>query len=1034
MKILHGTWIPEALPQFIQKGGFYLWCETDSLQKSPKKQPDNYHQGQLNKDNLSTLLVKDLDIPITEYNKSTHNITTKYFILHSTDARPLPSLELSRYVEEEVENTTEWKIWAVNCYQITSVIKTLNDIHFISLYKTGEIQLGSDLLFWYHYSQSLKQIILKDQYIPALKYRELSTASYEIYPIWEIISEAYQTNIKQYLNYLPLVCTAGLASLEQPIQFYDKETLLRHFSECLLNEIISNIPIPATFGKKLTDSKLLQGCLENNLPWTNEASLTEYKKWQSWKHKLVSAQNNSAFYLCFKLQESSEINPNDWSIKFIVSLKEDPSLKLELNDYWYLEPEVKNTIQQYFGVDFEKQFLLNLGFSARIYPLIWRGLETDKPIGFSLDLEEAFTFLKESAWILEDAGCKVIIPAWWTPQGRQRAKIKLKASAKNASPTSIGKGYFQLANIIEYEYELAIGEETITQEEWQQLVKAKTPLVKFRGEWMELEQAKMKQMLDFWQKHKEEKPEMSITELMQKVAENSQDIEVEPDKSLAAMMANLHDPSRLEPIENPAQFQGRLREYQKRGVSWLQYLERLGLNGCLADDMGLGKTIQVIASLVIEREDSTSVLPTLLIAPVSVLGNWRKEIEKFAPHLKVLIHHGNTRLQAEEQFIATCLEHDIVITSYTLTRKDSKLFNLVTWHRIVIDEAQNIKNPKAAQTKAILSLKSRHRIALTGTPVENRLLDLWSIFNFLNPGYLGKETQFRKTFEIPIQKENDVAQSAVLKKLIQPFILRRLKTDKQIIKDLPAKVEHKQYCNLTKEQASLYEVVVKNVMEQIEELEGIQRRGLMFSTLMKLKQICNHPRQFLQDNSEFTPERSHKLERLGEMLEEIIAEEESILIFSQFTEICEALQQYLKNTLHYNTYYLHGGTSQKKREQMITQFQDPQTEPSAFILSLKAGGVGITLTKANHVFHFDRWWNPAVEDQATDRAFRIGQNRNVFVHKFVTLGTLEERIDQMIEDKKKVASSIIGADEAWLTELDNESFKRLISLNRQTVI
>jgi len=314
------------------------------------------------------------------------------------------------------------------------------------------------------------------------------------------------------------------------------------------------------------------------------------------------------------------------------------------------------------------------------------------------------------------------------------------------------------------------------------------------------------------------------------------------------------------------------------------------------------------------------------------------------------------------------------------------------------------------------------------------LLDLWSIFNFLNPGYLGKEAQFRKTFEIPIQKQNNPRQSTVLKKLVEPLILRRLKTDKQIIKDLPDKVENKQYCNLTKEQASLYEVVVKEVAESLDETEGIQRKGLILSTLLRLKQICNHPRQFLQDNSEFTSERSSKLERLQEMVQEVIAEEESLLIFTQFTEIGESLAHYLKQTFYYNTYYLHGGTSQPKREKMIEEFQNPDTEPSIFILSLKAGGVGITLTKANHVFHFDRWWNPAVENQATDRAFRIGQQKNVFVHKFVTLGTLEERIDEMIENKKKLAEAIVGSDESWLTELDNESFKKLIALNKQTIL
>jgi len=351
-----------------------------------------------------------------------------------------------------------------------------------------------------------------------------------------------------------------------------------------------------------------------------------------------------------------------------------------------------------------------------------------------------------------------------------------------------------------------------------------------------------------------------------------------------------------------------------------------------------------------------------------------------------------------------------------------------------VDEAQNIKNPKAAQTRAILKLKANYRVALTGTPIENRLLDLWSIFNFLNPGYLGKEAQFKKSFEAPIQKENDFIKSTTLKKLVEPFILRRVKTDKEIIKDLPDKVEQKLYCNLTKEQASLYEAVVKDVSDQIENTEGIQRKGLILSTLLKLKQICNHPAQFLHDASEFSEKRSHKLKRLTEMMEEVIDNEESMLIFTQFREIGDALENYLKKNLHCHTFYIHGGTTRNKREQMITEFQDPETEPSVFVLSLKAGGVGITLTKANHVFHFDRWWNPAVEDQATDRAFRIGQKKNVFVHKFISIGTLEERIDGMIEDKKKLSSTIIGADESWLAKLDNNAFKKLIALNREAIL
>ncbi|NJO74329.1 MAG: DEAD/DEAH box helicase, partial [Leptolyngbyaceae cyanobacterium RM1_406_9] len=545
---------------------------------------------------------------------------------------------------------------------------------------------------------------------------------------------------------------------------------------------------------------------------------------------------------------------------------------------------------------------------------------------------------------------------------------------------------------------------------------------------------------EFWQTQQKENPEMSLLDLMKLTADSEDDFELDLDRDqlLSEMLEKLNDKSRLEPMPDPAGLNGTLREYQKRGVSWLYYLENLGLNGCLADDMGLGKTVQVIARLIQERElaeqEGTAVPPTLLVAPTSVLGNWHKEIEKFAPRLRAVVHHGNQRLQTEDEFKATCLDHDVVITSFTLARKDAKLLNEVDWHRLVLDEAQNIKNPKAAQTKAILKLSANHRLALTGTPVENRLLDLWSIFNFLNPGYLGKEAQFRKGFEIPIQKNNDVTRSATLKKLVEPFILRRVKTDQSIIKDLPDKVEQKLFCNLTKEQASLYEATVKDVEKQLQEAEGIQRKGLILSTLMKLKQICNHPMQFLQDGSEFTPERSHKLTRLSEMITEVMEEGESLLVFTQFTEIGEALEKYLKQTLHYNTYYIHGGTARNKREKMIAEFQDPETEPSVFILSLKAGGVGITLTKANHVFHFDRWWNPAVEDQATDRAFRIGQKKNVFVHKFVAIGTLEERIDQMIEDKKKLAGAIVGADESWLTELDNDAFKKLISLNQSAIL
>ncbi|MBH8551908.1 DEAD/DEAH box helicase [Nostocaceae cyanobacterium CENA357] len=1055
MKVLHGTWIPNADTDFMQSGAFCLWVETSTVKKS-RANHQNTHPGHLPKDELIAFLNQELGIK-EPAPKLSQRISPKYFALPTINNQPLPSPELIKYLEVEIpEDYEEFQYWQVDCYQTVistkaepaiNVIKFLNDIHFLALYNSGDIQLGSDLLFWYHYTQAFKQIILKDQYIPALKYRQLAAKTtkkksklptlppFEIYATWEIISEEYTANIQKYLDYMPLICVAG-STTASSIEFFDKETLLRHFSESVLNNLVTHTPSTATFDKQIADS-LIDYCFypQRHNPLTKNAALEEYKQWQAWKAKITRTQADSPFHLCFQLHSPPTEKIDNWQMQFLVANKQDPSLKLALADYWNMNKTAKTDVYKQFGKEFETNLLLSLGYAARMYPKLWQGLETDQPTDMQLTLDEAFDFLKESAWVLEESGFKVIVPAWYTPAGRRRAKIRLQASGRKLAPTKgETKSYFGLDSLVQYQYELAIGEQVVTPQEWEQLINAKSPLVHFRGQWMELDRDKMQQLLEFWQSHGDEQPQMNLLEFLQRSAEVGEEWEIEHDDVLSEMIAKLQDKSRLEPISDQLNLQGNLREYQKRGVSWLEYLERLGLNGCLADDMGLGKSVQVIARLVQEKDLQSTVLPTLLIAPTSVVGNWQKEIAKFAPHLKTMVHHGSDRLQDSKEFKLACQQHDVIITSFTLARKDEKLLNSIEWQRLVLDEAQNIKNPKAAQTKAILKLSAKHRLALTGTPVENRLLDLWSIFNFLNPGYLGKEAQFRKSFEVPIQKDNDRVKSTTLKKLVEPLILRRVKTDQSIINDLPDKVEQKLYTNLTKEQASLYELVVKDVEEKLQETEGIKRKGLILSTLMKLKQICNHPAQFLQDNSEFSTERSHKLSRLAEMADEAVSEGESLLIFSQFTEVCENIEKHIKHHLHCNTYYLHGGTTRKRREQMISEFQEPDTEPSVFILSLKAGGVGITLTKANHVFHFDRWWNPAVEDQATDRAFRIGQKKNVFVHKFVAIGTLEERIDQMIEDKKKLSSAVVGSDESWLTELNNEAFKQLIALNKSAIL
>ena len=1044
MKVLHGAWIPADTDEYQQPGAFYLWVETIAANRGKKAKDE--HPRVLRKNRLEEFLRVELGLKDDYYGPPiSRRIGKKQFTLPSVENAPLKCYELMRYLGEEIPTTFELRQWGVDCYQVrmSALIGLLNEVHFLFLYPSAETQLGTDFLFWYHYTQSFKEILLKDQYIPSLQYRALPRPkdrrrkrydTFQIYPAWEIVSEKYQSAISRYADLMPRVCVSGREGRREAPSVFSKETLLRHFSENVLDALVSRTQFTAQFAKQISGT-LLYDCVyrrSEESAWRTDEALANYKKWASWKAGVVGHQSAMQFHLYFQLEEAAS-DDEKWRIHFLIGSKEDPSLRLTLADYWGFRKTKKREAQATFGKDLEKQALLHLGYAARMYPKIWEGLETEHPTGFDLDVDEAFEFLKESAWILEDSGYKVIIPSWWTPEGRRRAKIRLRTSAgSSGSAQAVTRGLFGLDSIITYQYEFSIGNQTVTPEEWEALVNAKSPLIMFRGEWMQLDRDKMQQMLEFWGHRAEEAPQMDVLDLIRISADD--EFELDHDDLLVEMMDKLYDQSKFELIPEPPKFQGTLRDYQKRGVSWIQYLENLGLNGCLADDMGLGKTIQVIARLINEREEGTDVSATLLIAPTSVLGNWQKEIERFAPHLRTTIHHGPERNSNEREFQAESAKHDVVISSYALARRDAKLFGSIEWRRVVLDEAQNIKNPQAAQTKAICKLQAKSRLALTGTPVENRLMDLWSIFNFLNPGYLGTKTNFRKSFEIPIHKENDVSKSAVLRRLSQPFILRRVKTDPEIIKDLPEKVEQKVYCNLSKEQASLYEAVVKDVLQQVEEKAGIERQGLVLASLTRLKQICNHPAQFLQDGSEFSPERSHKLSRLADMIQEVIESGESLLIFSQFRQICLALEKLITQTLHCQTYLIHGGTSRAKRQQMIDEFQRPETDPAVFILSLRAGGVGITLTKANHVFHFDRWWNPAVENQATDRAFRIGQTKNVFVHKFIALGTLEERIDQTIEDKKHLSESIIGSDESWLAKLDNQAFRELIALNRGSVL
>src|SRR5947209_3808502 len=584
MHIIHGTWIPEDSHAFIQSGAFYLRVETDTPIGTTRHRGNPVHPRHLMSTALAAFLTEKLGLRESMPGTLARTLTTKYFLLPTTKGKPSPSFELLRYADEEEPLEFDLAPWQVSCYQVSDVFSTLNDIHFIALNAAEDFQLGADLLFWHQYSQALKGIITKAQYSPALKYQALPSGpakgkraknidSFELHPGWELLSDTYETTIQRYVPAMPEVCTAGLNSPDSAALF-DKESLLRHFSECLLNNVVTGTPFTAKFDQQIADT-LLYGYVYPYRPVLQPSAntLEDYKHWLAWRANLTRAHTGASFTLCFRLEEATPVDMDNWQLHFLVAARQDPSLKLSLDEYWHLNPKGRAEAARPFGQDFEKQLLLALGYAARIYPTVWDGLATDQPAGCRLTLDEAFAFLKESAWVLEEAGYTVIVPAWWTPDGRRRTKIRLKTSLSKPKKgaAAVGSSHLRLGNIIAYQYQLSVGGQVVTEQEWLQLVNAKTSLVQFRGEWMELDREKMQQLLQFWQTHQDEEPEVTLLDMLKLGTEREDDLEWDHDQTLKDMLSQLHDKNAFAPIDDPQALQGTLRDYQKRGVAWLQY-------------------------------------------------------------------------------------------------------------------------------------------------------------------------------------------------------------------------------------------------------------------------------------------------------------------------------------------------------------------------------------------------------------------------------------------------------------------------------
>jgi superfamily II DNA or RNA helicase len=1023
MQLLHLHWQPyDALSS---AGYLVIWAEDGA--SLPKRSRSNKHPFAAVTPELHALLqTLDLDQPFSRSRTFALSLPTG-----SLGPLPSPGLTHAQNLPDEATPPTE-EIWQIPGVSLstrqgwTLLVSQLNELAL-----PAGLGWGQDFRFWLAAAGLALRILSREEF----KLNRLGRVGN-----WSFLKAPHHTaQMAQLQAAMPPLCRHNL---DDPGGHHQPEALLQSFLRAMIGELAGawyQIPYSGLTGflrdkaYQILLSNIRSGYqVEDDGPPHLYHLHRHYNRW----YQAHTGLNDDAFQFALRLTapETSPASAAEarWPLEFALQSRTDPGLILTAAQLWR-----GNLLGRLLGrPDISQKHLLTaLRDAALFFAPLQSALTTAAPTSVTLTPAQAFHFLREAAPILQAAGVKVLIPQWWTTQP---ARLKAHLKMTTAGDTSAG-GTLTFDRMVRYRWEVSVGETALTQAEFEALVALKSPLVYLENRWVHLEAKQVEAAARFW----ETNPAAAELPLLEGLrfalsldgSLGEVDIaEITYDEWLAGPMAHLTGDKKLTPLPAPAGLQGQLRHYQEYGFAWLDFMRRCGLGACLADDMGLGKTLQTLVMLLREKEERGRLPgPVLLVCPTSVTANWAHETHHFTPGLSTLLHQGPNRLQGQE-FAARAAQVDLVITSYTLVHLDARTMHALDWFGVILDEAQNIKNPTAKRTKAIRHLSAQFRLALTGTPVENRLSELWSMMNFLNPGYLGPLKTFRTEFAGPIERQQDAEATTRLRRLTAPFILRRLKTDPAVIQDLPEKNEMKVYCPLSEEQASLYQAVVQHSLAEIEQADGIKRKGMVLSTLLKLKQVCNYPGQYLHQLDAAAPDlageakRSGKLSRLGAMLEEANSIGDRSLIFTQFVEMGRFLQTWLAQSLDVPVLFLHGGVPAQKRTALIRQFQDDSAGPPIFILSLKAGGTGLNLTRANHVFHFDRWWNPAVEDQATDRAFRIGQRRDVQVHKFICAGTLEEMIDEMIERKKGLAESVVGGGEGWLTELSTADLRNLVSL------
>ncbi|MFF0108925.1 DEAD/DEAH box helicase [Streptomyces hirsutus] len=690
----------------------------------------------------------------------------------------------------------------------------------------------------------------------------------------------------------------------------------------------------------------------------------------------------------------------------------DPVLVVEAARLWSKPAEVERLL----GPRAETETLLALRRGARVWPPLQRLLKDAAPDGLRLTDDEAFDLLGDATDALRTAG----IDVHW-PRELVKALTATAEIGQRTAPGSSAGGLLDADALLDFRWQVSLGGEPLTEAEMDALAEARRPLVRLRDQWVV---ADPKLVARARRRRMEPLTPMEALSaaLTGEVERDGEPIPCEAVGALGDLVARIRDPESRTPAPQPAALKATLRDYQKRGLAWLAEMCGLGLGGCLADDMGLGKTITLLALHLHRRTDPATAGPTLVVCPASLLGNWQREAARFAPSTPVRRYHGGDR------HLDDLAGDEIVLVTYGVLRRDRAVLAETAWSLVAADEAQHVKNPYAVTARELRALPARARVALTGTPVENNLSELWALLDWTTPGLLGSLTAFRDRHARSIESGGDPEAAERLSRLVRPFLLRRRKSDPGIAPELPAKTETDRVVSLTAEQTSLYEAVVRETMAEVTESEGIARRGLVLKLLTALKQICNHPAQYLRQSTPLRG-RSGKLDLLDELLDTITAEGESVLVFTQYKQMATLLEKHLAER-GIPTLFLHGGTPVTRREEMVERFQ--RGEVPVFLLSLKAAGTGLNLTRATHVVHYDRWWNPAVEDQATDRAYRIGQGRPVQVHKLIAEGTVEDKVAKLLESKRALADAVVGSGEAALTELSDTDLAELVALGRQS--